>query len=265
MIRLDAIHIFPLKSCAPLPLDVANVHPRGLAHDRRWLAVDENNRFITARVCPRITLVRAAPIDNGLQLDAPDMPTLRVPIPNASTRTDAVIWDDPVKPLVANEASAAWLSQFLQRPCRIVFMDATCARPVDPDRAIPGDEVSFADALPLLLLSQASVDHLNTRLERPVHFLRFRPNLLVDGVDAHAEDCWKRIRIGEAEFDLVGPCVRCVFTTIDFQTGQADPSGEPLKTLIGYRRSPKGVIFGQNLTPRRLGRVRVGDAVEILA
>jgi uncharacterized protein len=241
------------------------VQPRGLAHDRRWLVVDENYRFITARVRPRITLVRAVPIDGGLQLDAPDMPTLRVPLPSPANRVDAVIWDDAVRPLVASDDASEWLSEFLGLACRLVFMDDGCVRPVKSNRAVPGDEVSFADGFPLLLLSQASVDLLNSKLAHAVPFLRFRPNLFVEGVEPHAEDEWKRIRIGDAEFDLVGPCSRCVFTTIDFRSGDVDPSGEPLKTLITYRRSPNGVVFGQNVTPRRIGRVRVGDVVEILA
>jgi uncharacterized protein YcbX len=263
-ITLAAIHIFPLKSCAPLPLAQARVQARGLEYDRRWLLVDEASTFITARKCPRLVLVRAVPIEEGLQLDAPGMPTLRVRFPGTQ-RTSTLIWDDTVAPLAGDEESAAWLSNFLDRPCRLVFMDDACARPVDPNRAQPGDEVSFADSHPLTLLSASAVDHLNTKLKTPVPALRFRPNLLIDGVEPHAEDTWKRIRIGDVEFDLLGPCVRCVFTTLDFHTGVFDAASEPLRTLTQYRRSPRGVIFSQNLTPRSLGTLRVGDVVEVLA
>ncbi len=262
---LAAIHIFPLKSCAPLPLAQARVYARGIEHDRRWLLVDEDSKCITARKCPRLVLVRASPSNGGLQVDAPGMPTLHIPIPDASRRTSAAIWDDTVAPLAGDDESAAWMSRFLELPCRLVFMDDDCARPVDPNRAQPGDVVSFADSHPLTLLSMSAVDQLNARLATPVHALRFRPNLLIDGVEAHAEDGWKRVRIGEVEFDLVGPCVRCVFTTLDFRTGIFDPDGEPLRTLVRYRRSPDGVIFSQNVTPRRLGTLRVGDTVEVLA
>jgi uncharacterized protein YcbX len=264
-ITLSAIHIFPLKSCAPLPLAQARVHARGLEHDRRWLLVDEESKFITARKCPKLVLVRAVPIDEGLQLDAPGMPTLRVSFPAATRRTSTVIWDDTVTALAGDDESATWLSRLLEQPCRLVFMDDACARPVDPNRATPGDEVSFADSHPLTLLSASAIDHLNTKLAQPVPALRFRPNLLIDGVEPHAEDEWKRIRIGDVEFELLGPCVRCVFTTLDFHTGSFDAAGEPLRTLAKYRRSPRGVIFSQNLTPRSLGTLRVGDVVEILA
>jgi hypothetical protein len=262
---LAAIHIFPMKSCAPLPLTQARVQARGLEHDRRWLLVDENWTFITARKYPRMTLIRAVPADTALQLDAPGMPTMRARIPDASRRTSAVVWDDTVAPLVGDDESAAWLSTFLGLPCRLVYMDDACERPVDPDRAQPGDMVSFADSHPLTLLSASAIDQLNAKLARPVPAQRFRPNLLIDGVEPHAEDSWKRVRIGDVELDLLGPCVRCQFPTIDFNTGVPDADGEPIRTLIKYRRSPKGVIFSQNAIPRGLGTLRVGDPVVVLA
>jgi hypothetical protein len=144
-------------------------------------------------------------------------------------------------------------------------MDATCVRAVSPDYGQPGDEVSFADGFPLLLISQAALDLLNTKLAAPVPMLRFRPSIVVTGTQAHAEDDWKRIRVGAIEFDVVKPCIRCVFTTVDFTRGEFDPGGEPLRTLLTYRRTPAGVSFGQNLIPRGVGTLRTGDAVEVLA
>ena len=144
-------------------------------------------------------------------------------------------------------------------------MDVDCLRAVDPDHSRPGDIVSFADGYPLLAISQAALDLLNSRLTRPVPMLRFRPNLVIAGTAPHAEDGWKRVRIGGVEFDVAKPCIRCVFTTVDFERGAFDPSGEPLRTLLTYRRTPKGVSFGQNLIPRGAGTLRVGDAFQVLA
>jgi uncharacterized protein YcbX len=262
---LAAIHIFPLKSCAPLPLAQARVQARGIEHDRRWLVVDENSTFITARKYPRMTLIRAVPSDQGLRLDAPGMPTLHVRTPDASRRTSAVVWNNTVAPLAGDGESAAWLSEFLGRPCSLVYMDDACARPVDPNRARPGDMVSFADSHPITVLSASAIDQLNAKLAQPIPAQRFRPNLLIDGVEPHAEDSWKRIRIGEVELDLLGPCVRCAFPTIDFETGIPDPGGEPIRTLTKYRRAPNGVIFSQNATPRVLGTLRIGDRLDVLA
>lgn len=265
MPTLRSIHIYPLKSCAPLPRSEAAIGTRGIAHDRRWMVVDENLRFITGRELPRLTLIRAVPDDDAIVFDAPGMPSLRVDPPTVTERLRTNVFDDIVEPLFAADAAHLWVSAFLGKPCRLVHMDPGCVRPVDPDYSVAGDEVSFADGFPLLLISQAAVDHLNTRLAAPVPTLRFRPNLVVDGTQPHAEDGWKRIRIGAVEFDVVKACSRCVFTTVDFERGERDPSGEPLRTLTTYRRTPKGVTFGQNLIPRRFGTLRVGDDVEVLA
>jgi hypothetical protein len=269
MATLASIHIYPLKSCAPLALDAAQVQTRGLERDRRWMVVDADNKFLTGRQLPRLTLIRALPNGAALHLSAPDMPDLHVtPPPTDGERIASAVWGAPVLPLLSSATAHAWISTFLHMPCRIVYMDDACARPVkakyDGRYGIDGDEVSFADGFPLLLISQAALDGLNARLAAPVPILRFRPNLVVADTAAHAEDGWKRIRVGEVEFDVVKTCVRCVFTTVDFERGAFDPSGEPLRTLIGYRRSPDGVTFGQNLIPRGAGTLRVGAPIEVL-
>jgi MOSC domain-containing protein len=262
---LSALHIFPVKSCAPLALASALVEARGLAHDRRWLVTDAQARFLTGRQHPRLTRVRARPDADALLLDAPGMSSLRVRAPIDGERVEAIVWKNTVAPLAAGAEADAWISAFLGMPARVFFMDEACVRPVTPDYARPGDEVSFADAFPLLLITESALDALNARLAAPVPMLRFRPNLVVAHAAPHAEDGWKRVRIGEVEFDLVKPCSRCVFTTVDFTRGEFDPSGEPLRTLGTYRRTDRGVTFGQNVIPRGTGTIRVGDAVEVLA
>lgn len=263
--RVSTIHIYPIKSCAPWTRDEAVVEPRGLAGDRRWMIADAQGRFLTARQHPRLTLVRAEPDGEALELAAPGRPSLTLRSPLSGPRIEATVWKNVVQARAADAAADAWISGFLGQPARFVHMDAECVRSVSPDYGRPGDEVSFADGYPLLLISQAALDQLNAKLARAVPMLRFRPSLVVTGTLPHAEDGWKRIRVGEVEFDVVKPCTRCVFTTVDFERGEFDPSGEPLRTLTTYRRTPKGVTFGQNLIPRGTGVVRVGDAVEILA
>lgn len=270
MATLASIHIYPMKSCAPLPLDMAAVQTRGLARDRRWMVVDAHDKFVTGRQQPRLTLIRARPDGDALQLSAPGMPDLRVAAPQADgARLETAVWGAAVRPLLADSGAHDWISSHLRGAFRMVHMDDACVRPVkakyDGKYGIDGDEVSFADAFPLLLISQAALDALNARLAEPLPILRFRPNLVVANTAPHAEDGWKRIRVGDIEFDVVKPCVRCVFTTVDFERGAFDPSGEPLRTLIKYRRSADGVTFGQNLIPRGAGTLRVGAAVEVLA
>jgi uncharacterized protein YcbX len=261
---LSAIHVYPIKSCAPLTLAEATVEARGLAGDRRWMVVDAAAKFVTGRRQPRLTLIRALPDDEGLALTAPGMPPLRLAPPHAETRIETTVWKSAVHALPATAQADAWISAYLGQPVRFVFMDTDCVRAVDAAYGVVGDEVSFADGFPLLLISQAALDALNARLAQPVPMLRFRPSIVVANTVPHAEDNWKRVRIGTVEFDVVKPCGRCAFTTVDFKRGQFDPSGEPLRTLLTYRRTSKGVMFGQNLIPRGRGVLRVGDSVEVV-
>ena len=263
--HLSGLYLYPMKSCAPLPVDAARIEPRGLEHDRRWMVVDAGGRFITGREQPRLTLVRALPDGDGLSLQAPGMPALHVAAPATDETLPVVVWKSDVRARPCDVDADAWLGAFLGQPVRLVHMDAGVHRPVVSEHARAGDEVSFADAYPLLLVTQAALDGLNARLAQPVPVQRFRPNLVVDGAPAHAEDGWSRIRIGGHEFEVGPACVRCVFTTVDPERGERDASGEPLRTLIGYRRGERGVTFGRNLVPRGIGMLRLGDRVEILA
>lgn len=265
--HLSSLFVYPVKSGAALAPPQAQVEPRGLAHDRRWMIVDEAGTFLTGRQLPKLVLLRAAPGDHGVHLAAPGREDLFVAIPPATApRRSVTVWKDRVDAIDAGETPAQWLSHFLGRTARLVHMDARAQRPVSPAHAQPGDEVSFADAYPLLLISQASLDGLNARLDAALPMQRFRPNLVVQGVASpHGEDAWRRLRIGGIEFDAVKPCTRCVFTTVDPARGEFDASGEPLRTLKTYRRSDAGITFGMNLIARGVGTLRVGDGVEVVA
>jgi len=261
-----SIHIHPIKSTAALDLESAVIDERGFAHDRRWMVVDEDGRFLTGREIGRLVLIRARPERGGLHVEAPSMPALRVPAPDADgERLRVTVWDDTVDAARADPDSEAWLGEFLGRPVRLAKVDARSERVAEPDHgATAEDRIGFADGYPFLAISQASLDGLNARMASPVPMRRFRPNLVIEGCEPHAEDAWRRIRVGEVEFEALKPCTRCVFTTVDPATGARDPSGEPLRTLRDYRRSPNGLTFGMNLVARGRGTVRVGDRVEPL-
>ena len=269
-LHLHSLHLYPLKSAAGLAVDALAIEPRGPRFDRRWLVVDAEGRFVTARAVPELVLIRAEPDGDGLRLSAPGQPPLVVAPPSpAAPRIAVTVWKDRIEAPLADAAAHAWLSVCLQREVRLVWMDADVRRPVDPAYGRDGDEVSFADGYPLLLVSLAAVDGLNARLaaagRSAVTMAHFRPNLVVAGTGAHAEDGWRRLRVGEVVFDAVKPCTRCVFTTVDPALGRRRDDGEPLETLKAYRRTPAGVTFGMNLIARGTGTVRTGDAVEVLA
>ncbi len=282
--RLSALYRYPLKSSAALSVDALEIEPRGPRHDRRWMVVDEDGRFLTARALPEMVRIRAEPVratadGEGLRLSAPGMDPIVLPAPPSDApRLAVTVWKDTVDAQTVGAAADAWLSDCLGRPVRLVRMDATARRAVDPAYAQPGDEVGFADGYPLLLISQAALDDLNARLAAigaaPVTMTHFRPNLVVDGVPAHAEDGWRRVRIGALEFDAVKPCTRCVFTTVDPALGRRRDDGQPLEILKSYRRTPAGITFGMNLIPRGssprgskprdTGTLRLHDPVEVL-
>lgn len=260
--HLSELYIHPVKSCAALECSEAEVEPRGLAHDRRWLLVDADDRFLTGRQLSALVCLHPVPIKGGLRISTETGASIEIPLPGPdAVRRTVTVWKDRVSAADAGDAAAAWLSKVLELPVRLVHMDADAKRAVEPAFAQPGDEVSFADGFPLLLISRASLDGLNARVAVPLPMQRFRPNLVVAGAEPHAEDDWRRIRIGGIEFDLVKPCTRCVFTTVDPELGAIDPSGEPLRTLKTYRRGAAGITFGMNLIARGAGTLRRGDGV----
>ena len=242
----------------------ASVEHRGLAGDRRWAVTDGSGDCLTAREFPKLLSIRARTRVKGLELTAPGMPAIEVSVPaSAAPRFEVTVWNDRVEGLRSAVDADDWLSRFLGLPCRLVYMDAACVRPF---AGAAGDgEVSFADNAPLLFVSNASLDDLNRRLASPMDMRRFRPNLVAAGTGAYAEDDWNRIRVGEVVFRGMERCDRCAVTTIDPDSAEKHPQQEPLRTLSRYRRAADGgVYFGRNLKPESLGRIRLGDPVEIL-
>ncbi len=259
MITLNQLYIYPVKSLGGIALTEARVEARGLEHDRRWMVVDADNKFLTQREHPRMALVLPQITGEGLALAAPGMETLRVPFVSAGAAVQVRVWRSVCEAVSAGDEAAEWLTEYLGVPVRLMFMPDRSRRAVNPDYGQPGDIVSFADGYPILLLGEASVEDLNTRLDEPVPMDRFRPNFVVAGSKAYAEDGWMRVAIGDAVFRAAKPCGRCVMTTIDQASGARGV--EPLHTLAQYRVADGKVLFGQYLIAEGESRVRVGDPV----
>ncbi len=262
---LTQINVYPVKSLGGFSTLLANVEARGLQHDRRWMLVDKKGRFLTQRALPRMALVSVALTPDGLLLSAPGMGPLEVPFePEAAARRQTVqVWRSVCEAAPVGEEADGWFGEFLGVPCRLVFMPEETRREVNPEYSAGEGIVSFADGYPLLLLGEASLRDLNSRLEQPVPTNRFRPNLVVSGVPAYAEDGWTRVHIGGVTFHGVKSCDRCGLITVDQEAGEA-AGPEPLRTLAGYRSKDQKVLFGRLLIPDGMGTVAVGDAVEAL-
>ncbi len=264
-LRIAEITVYPIKSTAGIHVDAVQVELPGLRHDRRLMLVDKNGIFMTGRRFPMLTEFFTEIVDNALIVRATGREDLNLPLPDFAVEQFPVrIWRDQVDAVKVCPEANAWFSEFLGSECRLVYMPDGSKRATDPIYSRVGDVVSFADAYPILLVSDASLADLNNRLDTPVSMQRFRPNLVVSGSEPYEEDNWQRIRIGTVEFDGVKNCSRCVFTTIDPETGEKHPAAEPLKTLMDYRRTGNGAFFGQNLIPRGLGNIKTGDAIEVL-
>lgn len=265
--HLSGLYIYPVKSLRGVAVPAAALDAHGLVGDRRFLVVDDTGRFLTQRVLPRMALIDTELGREELILRHPQHGSAAVGLTDDGPPATVQIWRDMVQAVDCGVEIAVWLSDFLRHPCRLVRMGTDYRRPVKPAKAQPGDVVSFADAYPLLALSEASLSDLNDRLvtqdEEPVPMNRFRPNVVIAGCPAFAEDAWQRVRIGAAVFRAAGPCVRCNIPTIDQAT--AVRYKEPIRTLAAYRRTATDaseVIFGQNLIHEtKSGELRIGDAV----
>lgn len=264
-VRLTGLHVYPVKSARGIALAEAELDDFGIRHDRRWMIVDDGGRMITQREDPRLALITTRFAGAGpdrLILDAPDVGELALPLaPPDGPPLRVGIWRDAVRATVV-EAATGWLGDYLGAPRRLVYMPDGAFRRIDARYSPARRRVSFADGYPFLLISAEALDELNRRLDAPLPMNRFRPSLVVRGAGAHAEDGWRRVRIGDVVFDVVKPCARCVITTTNQATGERGK--EPLRTLATYRKRRGKVMFGQNLIHDRPARLRIGDPATVL-
>ncbi|MEZ4458184.1 MAG: MOSC domain-containing protein [bacterium] len=259
---VQSLHLFPIKSIHGVRVDQATCGARGFEGDRRYMIVNPDGRSLTQRTVPELGLIRW--LDDHLLADGHT--PIAVPEPIEVTR-HVQVWSAHVDAYGMPDPIDAWISNVIGQPAHLVFMDQKHSRPIDAE--IFGDaEVSFADGFPYLITNTASLADLNARIAGPEVLMdAFRANIVIDTSEAWAEDEWKRLRIGGAEFEIVSPCERCKVTTLDPE----DPrvvrrDGEPLRTLATFRRSGGGVIFGVNAICRTPGvAVQIGDACTVTA
>jgi len=266
MIKIESLHIYPIKSLGGISLQESKVTSRGLAYDRRWVLVDENNRFVSQREYAQMALLQPSLDDTVMTINdrSGKQEQLNFNLQEPQTEAEEVtIWDDIVPAKPVDDAADQWFSSFMQMPVRLMYMHEESVRQADQRYAITvNDKVSFADGYPILIISEASMTLLNSKLENPLTINRFRANVIVSGIKAHEEDSWREIKTDRQTLFGVKPCARCVMTTIDPENAQF--GAEPLKTLSTYRFKDNKILFGENFIPQDEGKLRVGDEIEVI-
>ncbi len=260
--KLSQLNVFPVKSIAGVSQSQAWVEKQGIAFDRRFMVAKPSGDMITARKYPQMVKVKAALLADGLVLSYGDKSHLSLKYKEFLMEdASSTVWGDTFVAYTTTEQANAWFSDIIGESVQLLFTGEQSNR-VRPKIQ---QNVSFADGYPLLVISEASLQALNERSSERHTMDQFRTNLVVSNTEAFAEDGWKRIRIGEVEFEAVKPCARCILTTVDPQTASFNQAKEPLVTMAKFRADASGnVYFGQNLVALNEGIITVGDEIEVL-
>jgi len=265
------LYLYPVKSCRGIRVADAALWETGLLLDRFWMVIDEDCQFVTQRNLPRLALIETALKFEQLRLKAPGMLQLDIPVGgfdySDERRVLVGLWSDMVPAFVEDPIVNEWFSRFLDRKLRLVRIDPDHRRVCDRKWTGSREAITqFADGFPLLVLARASLADLNNRLvatgESPMTIDRFRPNIVIDGVEAYGEDHLETLVTADYALRLVKPCSRCRITQTNQQT--AAVGNQPLDLLATYRNNPRadGLAFGMNAVVERgadEATVKVGD------
>ncbi len=260
---LSELNLYPIKSCAGIALREATITAAGLMsrqiYDREWMVVDPNGVSLTQREYPRLATVTPAIKTDTLELRAPGMMRLEIPLelpdPDDARVLNVRVWYDNAWVIAydCDDITATWFSKLLGTPCRLVRFHSNVQRLADKHWTGGAESpILFSDGYPMLVISQASLDDLNEKLaargRNALPMNRFRPNLVLDGIGAFEEDYAASIQIGDTVLKPVKPCARCIIPSIDQSTGEIGPN--PLDILQTYRANPRlngAITFGTNV------------------
>ncbi|WP_206064215.1 MOSC N-terminal beta barrel domain-containing protein [Oleiagrimonas sp. C23AA] len=262
VITLTGLLRYPIKSTAAETLQQVQADTEGLRHDRRFMLAKPDGRFLTARTRPHLQAICARIHEGELRLSHPQLEPLTIAFDAfGHTEVATAVWKDAFPALSTTPQADAWVSKAAGEPAQLLWLGETSPR----WRSKLGQAVSFADAYPLLVIGEASLGDLNARSNGDHVMGQFRPNLVIGGAGAFAEDGWRRIRIGEVVIRLDAGCARCGMIGVDPATAKPRGDKEPLRTLARYRRGEDGqVYFGRNACVEVPGLLRVGDVIEVL-
>lgn len=263
---LTDIVVYPIKSLGGFSVKEWPVFNEGLAFDRQWMLVDENGNFITQRNNHLLALLKIQPFhwqDVSFEVQSNiSQNKIQIPISVSSELKKTKVWDDEVQAFIYLKEINDWFSNELGIKCFLVKKDINFIRQVDLRYAEQNVSTGFSDGFPVLVISEASLSDLNSKLDIPVPMDRFRPNIVLSGTSAFQEDETRELILGETIFSLVKPCGRCIMTTINQNTGEK--LAEPLKTLSKYRMIDNKVLFGMNALVKSAGKIRLKEPVHLV-
>ncbi|MEO0895246.1 MAG: MOSC N-terminal beta barrel domain-containing protein [Bacteroidota bacterium] len=260
--KISALYVYPIKSLGGISLDHAQLSDRGLQHDRRWMLIDEQGKFLTQRTFHEMALLQVGIEDSYLTVrhKTKDLGQLSIDLhPQQGQEIQVQVWNDIMMAWLIDEKAGEWFSHALGQTVHLVYMPDQSQRFVKEKYAIDGDLNSFSDGMPYLLLGEASIADLNSRMDETLTIDRFRPNIVFEGGEPYAEDNMDEISMGSSTFVGAKPCIRCNLITIDQATAQAGK--EPLATMAGYRRIDNNIYMGMNLLLKEGHEIRVGDEI----
>jgi uncharacterized protein len=274
MARITAINVYPIKGCRGIALENSRIAATGFEHDREWLITRPDGRFMTQREEPRLALIETALVDTqspeggALRLRVPGGSELSLPLTSRGREVEVTCWKDRCAAFDAGDEAAEFLAGYLGSPVRLVRFDTRRKRPSNPQWTRGVEALNqFSDGYPWLLISEASLEDLNARLERKLPMNRFRPNIVLSGLPPFGEDSAHEFTAGPVRLRRAKGCTRCIVTTTDQAMGTRD-GDEPLRTLAKFRfdRELKGVVFGQNLIliDGSGAQLRVGQEMEVI-
>jgi uncharacterized protein YcbX len=261
-LTISELIIYPVKSARGCSLKSMQLNPMGPECDRRWMVIDKNNAFVTQRKVRKMCLINVDQQANGIRLSVEGMSACTVEQPISADLLTSSVWGAEVKGFDCGDEVAAWLTEFLSKDCRLIYMPDDYKRVVDTDFAHQQEQVGFADGFPLLIATQASLDDFSDKLGYKVGMERFRPNIVISGNNSYAEDEWQTIAIGDIELSLVKPCARCIMPSVNPATAAKETAVN--QTLQMHRRRGSDTFFGQNALYNRLGTIHFGDHVRII-
>ena len=251
--------VYPLKSARGIHVESMQLNELGPELDRRWMVIDSQGKFVTQRKAPKMCLIETAMgFDGSLELAVKGSDKISVPAGGYAPKQSSV-WGTEVQGEDCGDDAADWISAFLDKQCRIIYMPSSYERLVDTNYATQQERVGFADGFPLLIATQSSLEDFNSKLGFEIGMDRFRPNIVIGGNQPWAEDKWTDITINNITLSLLKPCSRCIMPSINPQTGEKQMQVN--QTLQAHRRRERETYFGQNAVYDRLGTITLGDSV----